>query len=632
METDSWQLLAGLPLIIHQPSLNKSPIAGNTFGSKVKRIAREEVDPDIKKFQKPLIIRKGFNPNVHRNLQLKERKRSQLLFEAVLYVLNVIEDGNLNSEYKSDNVLVSIDRGDVNRIIESDWDLFHHPVEGTSEGILVLWNKNLMSFNVVEHYSQLVFGVPETISKVCWNVVTVFGNKEFHAWRRLWESLEKIVVDGVPTINKKGFMAVKLEMAQAYDSMGWKILKYVLKWFSFPDKISNLIMECVVNEGMFEGKGAIIEGDSLNVIKFLQNSMKKSTWQAYTSISEKLSFPNDFNKVFSTILQENAIRVLSAVNLKGVDDVCDMGEPNGDILDNPNPEDNDEKEVDKDMEVISKAENKIGGVAKEDTPAIIGKDIVGETVSVHKGRNKFAVLKDLVEEGANVYAVDVGDGSVQPNNIGDVDEDPSGFSIAGKNVVCSLTTHAPDMKPMGESKEESSATIKVKLAKKLRGHGPIKLVLRGKKIDVEVEELEVVNRGVWRIATIYGGKEVVMRSILWEKLEAFSSINLHMEVGGDFNCILSKENKRGDKNRNLSGWTIPIYSLDDNDRELINKELTMEEVESTSQKINVGKSAILFGKHVKTRKRKSIEYIMGFKVVKDFNYLSVMVVLRRIGK
>ncbi|KAL0925589.1 hypothetical protein M5K25_003944 [Dendrobium thyrsiflorum] len=106
----------------------------------------------------------------------------------------------------------------------------------------------------------------------------------------------------------------------------------------------------------------------------------------------------------------------------------------------------------------------------------------------------------------------------------------------------------------------------------------------------------------------------------------------------------------------LSGWPYPNCSLDEDDRELLNKELTMEEVESvvmefgsnispevkdikailsdfynwTRQKINVDKSAILFGKHVKTRKRKSIELIMGFKVVKEFYYLGVKVALRRL--
>ncbi|XP_020683862.1 uncharacterized protein LOC110100615 [Dendrobium catenatum] len=47
--------------------------------------------------------------------------------------------------------------------------------------------------------------------------------------------------------NKKGLMALKLDMEQAYDSMGWSTLHQVLKWNGFPTLFSNLIMECVVD-------------------------------------------------------------------------------------------------------------------------------------------------------------------------------------------------------------------------------------------------------------------------------------------------------------------------------------------------------------------------------------------------
>ncbi|KAI0529343.1 hypothetical protein KFK09_001890 [Dendrobium nobile] len=45
--------------------------------------------------------------------------------------------------------------------------------------------------------------------------------------------------------NKKGLKAVKLDMAQAFDSMCWKSLVHVLDWFEFPEKYSSSIMECV---------------------------------------------------------------------------------------------------------------------------------------------------------------------------------------------------------------------------------------------------------------------------------------------------------------------------------------------------------------------------------------------------
>ncbi|KAL0926287.1 hypothetical protein M5K25_002504 [Dendrobium thyrsiflorum] len=47
--------------------------------------------------------------------------------------------------------------------------------------------------------------------------------------------------------NKNGMMAVKVDMEQAYDTMGWPTLQQILNWFSFPSKFSNLIMACVTN-------------------------------------------------------------------------------------------------------------------------------------------------------------------------------------------------------------------------------------------------------------------------------------------------------------------------------------------------------------------------------------------------
>ncbi|XP_020673031.1 uncharacterized protein LOC110092712 [Dendrobium catenatum] len=47
--------------------------------------------------------------------------------------------------------------------------------------------------------------------------------------------------------NRKGLMALKLDMEQAYDSMGWPTLDHVLKWYGFPSIYANLIMECIVD-------------------------------------------------------------------------------------------------------------------------------------------------------------------------------------------------------------------------------------------------------------------------------------------------------------------------------------------------------------------------------------------------
>ncbi|KAI0511099.1 hypothetical protein KFK09_011721 [Dendrobium nobile] len=51
--------------------------------------------------------------------------------------------------------------------------------------------------------------------------------------------------------NKKGMMAVKLDMEQAYDSMGWTTLRHILRWYGFPIAFSNLLLECVVDVRFF---------------------------------------------------------------------------------------------------------------------------------------------------------------------------------------------------------------------------------------------------------------------------------------------------------------------------------------------------------------------------------------------
>ncbi|KAI0529240.1 hypothetical protein KFK09_001787 [Dendrobium nobile] len=58
--------------------------------------------------------------------------------------------------------------------------------------------------------------------------------------------------------------------------------------------------------------------------------------------------------------------------------------------------------------------------------------------------------------------------------------------------------------------------------------------------------------GKWSIATVYGGKDAQTRRFLWRTLENSLSEDDPCIIGGDFNCILSKEDKRGGKQFCLS--------------------------------------------------------------------------------
>ncbi|KAI0513459.1 hypothetical protein KFK09_009480 [Dendrobium nobile] len=63
-----------------------------------------------------------------------------------------------------------------------------------------------------------------------------------------------------------------------------------------------------------------------------------------------------------------------------------------------------------------------------------------------------------------------------------------------------------------------------------------------------VGDLKVANKDTWRIATKYGSKDVYIRRNLWERLEQHMSKEIPMIIGGDFNCLLSKEEKKGGRN------------------------------------------------------------------------------------
>ncbi|KAI0524441.1 hypothetical protein KFK09_003810 [Dendrobium nobile] len=62
-----------------------------------------------------------------------------------------------------------------------------------------------------------------------------------------------------------------------------------------------------------------------------------------------------------------------------------------------------------------------------------------------------------------------------------------------------------------------------------------------------IGDLLIPTLGTWRIATIYGSRTCVDRGKLWKQLEDWMEDSTPSIIGGDYNCILSKEDKRGGK-------------------------------------------------------------------------------------
>ncbi|KAI0498599.1 hypothetical protein KFK09_019489 [Dendrobium nobile] len=63
--------------------------------------------------------------------------------------------------------------------------------------------------------------------------------------------------------------------------------------------------------------------------------------------------------------------------------------------------------------------------------------------------------------------------------------------------------------------------------------------------QVVIGDLKIQNKCLWRIASVYGSIDVHKRKELWEMLNKHSDKDIPMAIGGDFNCILTKEDKIG---------------------------------------------------------------------------------------
>ncbi|XP_020677405.1 uncharacterized protein LOC110096002 [Dendrobium catenatum] len=81
-----------------------------------------------------------------------------------------------------------------------------------------------------------------------------------------------------------------------------------------------------------------------------------------------------------------------------------------------------------------------------------------------------------------------------------------------------------------------------------------------------IGDLNVFNKGSWMIATVYGSKEVHKRRLLWDCIHEKSQRNIPAVIGGDFNCILSQEEKRGGRKFTFSQGSLEMFKfMNDND-------------------------------------------------------------------
>ncbi|XP_028552873.1 uncharacterized protein LOC110098168 [Dendrobium catenatum] len=77
----------------------------------------------------------------------------------------------------------NISRLEVDRLVGREWDFYHHP-----------------AVEVAVATEQCVIGRVVLPSLVRWNVALVYGHKDYHVRRQIWETLGSVLSPDVPTI------------------------------------------------------------------------------------------------------------------------------------------------------------------------------------------------------------------------------------------------------------------------------------------------------------------------------------------------------------------------------------------------------------------------------------------------
>ncbi|KAI0508066.1 hypothetical protein KFK09_014200 [Dendrobium nobile] len=75
----------------------------------------------------------------------------------------------------------------------------------------------------------------------------------------------------------------------------------------------------------------------------------------------------------------------------------------------------------------------------------------------------------------------------------------------------------------------------------------VSFMVKSNSSQVILGDLLIPKMGLWKIATVYGSRCYNERDDLWRQLEEGLKEPLPSIIGGDFNCILNKEEKRGGK-------------------------------------------------------------------------------------
>ncbi|KAI0498496.1 hypothetical protein KFK09_019384 [Dendrobium nobile] len=75
----------------------------------------------------------------------------------------------------------------------------------------------------------------------------------------------------------------------------------------------------------------------------------------------------------------------------------------------------------------------------------------------------------------------------------------------------------------------------------------VTFVVKETSSQMIVGDLSVPNLGIWKVGTVYGSRCCKGRESLWSQLGSCMEDSIPSIIGGEFNCVLNKEEKRGGK-------------------------------------------------------------------------------------
>ncbi|KAL0910886.1 hypothetical protein M5K25_018983 [Dendrobium thyrsiflorum] len=133
-------------------------------------------------------------------LPRRKRKDGVGVQETSLYLKEVVRDNEVFFAGLVETKVSSLVREDINKLVGVEWDFFHHPANGLSGGILIVWKRSEGYFEVLGDHSQVDLGSFHSFKAGSWQVATIYGSKDLVIRRSLWESIDKFLVDDTPSI------------------------------------------------------------------------------------------------------------------------------------------------------------------------------------------------------------------------------------------------------------------------------------------------------------------------------------------------------------------------------------------------------------------------------------------------